>query len=81
MKEEQFIKISQIAGLITQVLCAEPAAGETEVLNSWARENTDNKLLLDDLTDVNKLHQQLIDYQKFKKTIKLTRIHQRLFGR
>jgi hypothetical protein len=81
MKEEEFKKTSLIAGLITQVLCTEPAPGEKDALHAWAQENTDNKILLDDLTDVEKLNQQLIDYQKFEKTIKLARIHQRLFGK
>jgi hypothetical protein len=80
MNEEQIIKASLIAGLITRILCSEPAAGELETLNNWAQEHTDNRLLVEELTDQDKLNQQLIDFQKFKAAIKLEKIKQRLFG-
>jgi hypothetical protein len=81
MKEEQIIKASLMAGLITRTLCTKPTTWETETLNAWTQEHADNKLLVEELTDLTKLNQQLVDFKKFKSVIGLEKINQRLFGK
>lgn len=81
MKEEQIIKASLMAGLITRTLCTKPTTLERETLNAWTQENADNKLLVEELTDLNKLNQQLVNFKKFKSVIRLEKINQRLFGK
>ena len=80
MKEEQIIKASLMAGLITRRLYTQPTDLEADTLNAWAQEHTDNKLLVDELADPNKLDQQLTSFYKFRAVIRLKKINQRLFG-
>lgn len=80
MKEEQIIKASLMAGLITRRLYTQSTTWETDTLNAWTQEHADNKSLVDELTDPNKLDQQLNSFNKFKAVIRLKKINQRLFG-
>lgn len=80
MKEEQITKASLLAALITRTLCTNPTALETATLNAWTQEHADNESLVNELTDPDKLYQQLVDFRKFKAVTRLERINQRLFG-
>jgi hypothetical protein len=80
MKEEQITKASLLAGLITRALCTGTTASETATLQAWTLEQAENKLLVDELTDPDKLYQQLINFRKFKTVTGLKKINQRLFG-
>jgi|GEM_PF-1315502 len=80
MKEEQIIKASLLAGLISRALCTSITPSETAVLQAWIQEGAENKLLADELTDPDKLHQQLMNYRKFKAVAGFEKISLRLFG-
>lgn len=80
MKEEQIIKVSFLAGLITRTLCTGTNDSEKATLHAWTMEHAENKLLVDELSDPDKLHQQLINFRKFKTVTGLEKINRRLFG-
>jgi hypothetical protein len=80
MKEEQILLASVVAGLIARMLCTDVAIEETQALQAWAKELTDNQQLIEELTDADKLNLQVIDFSRFNKQDKLNRIQQRLFG-
>ncbi|AXY75690.1 hypothetical protein D3H65_17645 [Paraflavitalea soli] len=80
MKEEQIAKASLLAGLITRTLCTSTTASESSTLHAWTLEEVENKLLVDELTDPDKLHEQLINFRKFKAVAGLEKINLRLFG-
>jgi hypothetical protein len=80
MKEEQILLASVIAGLIARMLCKDVAIEESQALQAWAKELTDNQQLIEELTDPDKLDLQVIDFHRFNKQNKLNRIQQRLFG-
>ena len=80
MKEEQILLASVIAGLIAGMLCTDVAMEESQALQAWAKELTDNQQLIEELADPDKLNLQVIDFSRFNKQDKLTRIQQRLFG-
>lgn len=80
MKEEQITKASFLAGLISRALCTGTSASETATLQAWTLEHAENKLLVDELTDPDKLYQQLINFRKFKTVTGLEKINRRLFG-
>lgn len=80
MEEKKISKAFLIAGLITRYLCTNRATWETEILTTWTEEEADNKVLADELTDLDKLYGQLIHLQKFSPKLRLKKINERLFG-
>lgn len=80
MEEKQISKAFLIAGLITRSLYTDPVTWETEILTTWTEEEADNKVLADELTDLNKLYSQLSHLQKFSPRPKLKKISERIFG-
>jgi hypothetical protein len=80
MKEEQIVKASLMAGLITRTIHTRPSTWESETLNAWTEEHPDNQLLLEELTDPDSLNQLLHDFYKYKPVIQLKKINQRIFG-
>lgn len=79
MKEKQITKASQMAGLIARTLCTHLTDEEAATLKTWTAEHPDNQLLLDELSDPDKLYQQLIHFKKFQAVTRLARLNQRLF--
>jgi hypothetical protein len=77
MKEEQIVKASLLAGLITRT---QPSIWESETLIAWTEEHPDNQLLLEELTNPDILNQLLHDYHKYKPVMRLKKITQRIFG-
>jgi hypothetical protein len=80
MKEKQIIKASLVAGIITRALCTGTTPSETATLHTWMLEGAENRHLIDELSDPDKLHQQLINFRKFKAVKGLEKISLRLFG-
>jgi hypothetical protein len=80
MKEEQIVKASLMAGLITRTIHTQPTLWESETLVAWTQEHPDNQLLLEELTDPDSLNQLLHDFYKYKQVIRLKKINQRIFG-
>ena len=80
MNEEQILLASVIAGLIARMLCTDVSLEESQALQVWAQELTDNQRLIEELENPDSLNLQVIDFHKFNKEEKLNRIQQRLFG-
>lgn len=80
MKEEQILLASVIAGLIARMLCTDVSIEESQAIQVWAQELTDNQRLMEELQDPEWLNLQVIDFHKFNKAEKLDRLQQRLFG-
>jgi hypothetical protein len=80
MNEEQILLASVIAGLIARMLCTDVSLEESQALQVWAQELTDNQRLIEELENPDMLNLQVIDFHKFNKEEKLNRIQQRLFG-
>jgi hypothetical protein len=80
MNEEQILLASVIAGLIARMLCTDVSLEESQALQVWAQELTDNQRLIEELENPDTLNLQVIDFHKFNKEEKLNKIQQRLFG-
>jgi hypothetical protein len=80
MKEEQILLASVVAGLIARMLCTDVSMEESQALQVWAQELTDNQQLIEELIDPDNLNMQVIDFHRFNKEENLYRIQQRLFG-
>lgn len=80
MKEEQIVKASLMAGLITRTIDTQPSTRESDTLIAWIEEHPDNQLLMEELTDPDRLDQLLHDFYKFKPVMRLKKINQRIFG-
>lgn len=80
MKEEQIVKASLMAGLITRTIHTQPSTRESDTLIAWIEEHPDNQLLIEELTDPDRLDQLLHDFYKFKSVMRLKKINQQIFG-
>ncbi len=80
MKEEQIVKASLMAELITRTIHTQPSTRESDTLIDWIEEHPDNQLLMEELTDPDRLDQLLHDFYKFKPVMRLKKINQQIFG-
>jgi hypothetical protein len=68
MKEEQLLTASIVAGLIARMLCTDLSPEESQFLQEWTKESPDNQHMVNDLSNVETLNQQIIDFNKYNKT-------------
>lgn len=80
MKEKQVKKAFLRARLIAQALCTDLTEAEMADLQAWAATHPDHQLLLEDLSDSDRLYDMLVHFRKYQAAQKLEKINQRLFG-
>ena len=77
MKEEQLLTAFIVADLVARTLCTDLSPEESLYLQEWTRESPENQQVLNDLSDVEMLNQQIMDFNKYNKAECLAKIRKR----